>query len=206
MDPNWLRWGKELQALAQTGLAYPKDPFDVERYEAVLRLAAEMMAAGSGGEPEEILGLFAREAGHATPKVDVRAAVFRDGSILRVCERVDGFWTLPGGWADINESPGEAVVREVREEAGCEVRPARLLALYDRNKHEHPYFPFHAYKVFFECELLREGEPTQTIEVLESAFFSEQRLPPLSTARVTGAQIHRLFELHRQPELPADFD
>ncbi len=75
--------------------------------------------------------------GYATPKVDVRGSVFRDDQILLVKERADGLWTLPGGWADVNESPREAVVREIMEESGYHTRANKLLAVWDRAKHQH---------------------------------------------------------------------
>jgi hypothetical protein len=144
MNPQWLDWMQRLQAIAQTGLAYAQDPYDIERYEAVREIAVEMAAAHTGTELSYVRNLFAGQVGHATPKVDVRAVVFRDDAILLVRERAEGRWTLPGGWADINESPSEAVVREAYEESGYRIRAVKLLALYDRNKHAHPPYPFHA--------------------------------------------------------------
>jgi ADP-ribose pyrophosphatase YjhB (NUDIX family) len=205
MEPKWLDWARRLQAIAQSGLAYSPGQYDLERYEALREIAAEIMADGSGGAVEAIRDLFAGQAGHATPKVDVRGAVFRDGRILLVQERSDGGWTLPGGWADVGESAAEATVREVREESGYEVRALKLLAVYDRNRHEHPAIPFHAYKLFFRCDLIG-GAPSVSSETAGVDWFAEDRLPTLSTTRVTAEQIHRLFGHYRHPEWPADFD
>jgi len=205
MDPTWLEWAQQLQAIAQNGLTYVKDPYDAERYEAIRELAAEIVATHSNLELDHIHDLFAGEIGHATPKVDVRGAVFRANTILLVRERSDGLWTLPGGWADINESPGEAVVREVYEESGYHTRAVKLLALYDRNRHGHKPFPFHVYKLFFQCELVGGG-PSTSIETDGVAFFAEDELPDLSLLRVTLPQIARLFEHYRHPEWPTDFD
>ncbi len=205
MLPKWLEWAQKLQAIAQTGLAYPHHPFDGERYEHVGEIAAEMMAAQSGADLAAISNLFAGEVGHATPKIDVRGVVFLDGHILLVKERADGLWTLPGGWADIGESPSEAAVREVWEESGYHTQATKLLALYDRNKHPHPPFPFHAYKAFFQCALLG-GEPTNSIETDGVGFFSQSQLPPLSVSRVTPSQIARLFEHLGHPDWLTDFD
>jgi len=205
METKWLDWAQRLQAIAQTGLAYSPGQYDLERYEAVREIAAEIMADGSGAAVPAIRDLFAAEAGHATPKVDVRGAVFREQRILLVLERADGGWTLPGGWADVGESAAQAVVREVREESGYETRAVKLLALYDRNRHGHPAIPFHAYKVFFQCELIG-GEALAGVETAGVDWFREDDLPVLSTSRVTAAQIHRLLEHHRHPEWPADFD
>jgi ADP-ribose pyrophosphatase YjhB (NUDIX family) len=193
-------------AIAQNGLTFTTNPYDVERYEAVRRIAAEMMAAHTGADQERIVGLFAQESGYATPKVDVRGVVFRDDAILLVKEREDGGWTLPAGWADVNESPREAVDREVFEESGYRVQATKLLALFDRAKHPHwPPFPFHIYKVFILCDLMG-GDPAASNETEAVGFFRESEIPELSIARTTPGQITRLFEHHRQPDLAPDFD
>ena len=206
MEPEWLRWAKELQAIAQIGLAYPSGShFDRERYERVREIAAEM-ASGGGMDKASLLRLFEREEGYATPKVDVRGVVFRGDTILLVREVADGRWTLPGGWADVNESPKESVAREVREESGYETRPVKLLAVYDRSKHGHaPAFPYHVYKLFILCELTG-GEARASRETSGVGFYGEDDLPELSVSRVTAAQIRRLFEHRRHPEWPTDLD
>jgi ADP-ribose pyrophosphatase YjhB (NUDIX family) len=205
LDDRWLRWAQHLQAAAQNGLTYSQDPYDLERYRMIREIAAEIAASHSGTETGRVRDLFAGEVGHATPKVDVRGAVFQGDTILLVKERADGLWTLPGGWADVGESPGDAVVREVYEESGYRTRAAKLLALYDRNKHAHPPHAFHIYKVFFLCELLG-GTAATSIETDGVEFFRQGELPELSTGRVTSTQIDRFFEHLRHPEWPADFD
>ena len=207
MEPQWLRWAKELQAIAQIGLTYSSEShFDVERYKRIREIAAEMLSSFSGIEKQEILELFRREQGYATPKVDVRGVVFQDSRILLVKEAADGGWTLPGGWADVNESPKESVEREVREESGYEVQAVKLLAVYDRSKHNHtPAFPFHVYKLFILCEVLG-GEAAVSAETSDVGFFGEAQLPELSISRVTEKQIRRLFEHHRNPDWASDFD
>ena len=205
MEPRWLHWARELQATAQTGLAYAKDQYDIERYEAMQTLAAEMMAEAAAVDLGDVQKLFAGQAGHATPKVDVRGVVFRDDMVLLVRERSDGCWTLPGGWADVNESPAVATVREIYEESGYETRAVKLLALYDRNKHGHPPLAFHVYKLFFLCELIG-GAPQTSHETDEVAFFREDDLPNMSLTRVVPSQITRFFEHARHPEWPTDFD
>jgi ADP-ribose pyrophosphatase YjhB (NUDIX family) len=205
-EPQWLRWSRQLMAIAQNGLTYANSSYDVERYEAVRNIAAEMMADHSGTDQERIVNLFARESGYATPKVDVRGVVFRDDAILLVKEREDGGWTLPGGWADVNESPREAVEREVVEESGYRVRATKLLAVLDRAKHPHvPPFPFHIYKVFILCELVG-GDAAASKETEAVGFFQENDIPELSVARTTPNQLARLFEHRRRPDLAPDFD
>jgi ADP-ribose pyrophosphatase YjhB (NUDIX family) len=137
--------------------------------------------------------------------VDVRGVVFRGDAVLLVKERADGRWSVPGGWADVYDSPSEATVREVYEESGYRTRAVKLLALYDRVRQGHPPHPFHTYKVFFQCEVLG-GSPEESVETAGAEFFSEDNLPELSTGRVTTAQIRRFFEHYRRPEMPTDFD
>lgn len=205
MTRRGLEWAQPLQALAQNGLTFANDPFDRERYEAIRDIAAEMMAAQAATNFNTIKALMMQETGYQTPKVDSRGAVFRDGQILLVRERADGRWSLPGGWIDMNESPGEAVVREIQEETGYTTKALKLLAVYDKNKHDHPPSIYHAYKLFFLCELLG-GSPTHTIETDGVDFFPEDALPELSVTRVTTGQIARLFEHYRNPNWPTDFD
>jgi ADP-ribose pyrophosphatase YjhB (NUDIX family) len=205
VNPRWLEWAQNLQAIAQSGLAYTKNPFEMERYGEVRDIAAEIMAAHTQVESARLRELFAEQAGYATPKVDVRGVVFSDGAILMVKELRDGLWTLPGGWADVNDSPAEATVREVYEESGYHTRATKLLACWDRNKHGHPPYVFHIYKLFFQCELLG-GAPANSVETADAAFFGEDDIPPLSLPRVTPAQIRRFFEHARHPEWPTDFD
>ena len=170
MQPKWLEWAQRLQAVAQTGLTYAKDPFDVERYEAMRELAAEIVATHAGLEAPNVLDVFADQAGYATPKLDVRGVVFQNGKLLMVRERDDGKWTLPGGWADVGDSPREAVEREIREESGYETHAVKLLAVVDRLKqgpvaaHEQP--PSHPtpcshrrFRHFRSCCSLDPGRP-----------------------------------------------
>jgi ADP-ribose pyrophosphatase YjhB (NUDIX family) len=205
MTPAWLRHVRRLQAIAQTGLAYSTDPFDLERYAALQATAALLVADFTGAAPPDIDAFFTADAGYATPKVDVRAVVFDRDAVLLVRERSDGLWTLPGGWADVGASPSEVARSEVREEAGLDVRATKLLALYDRDRHDHPAMAFHVYKLFIHCEVTG-GAPQPGDETSAVGFFEESELPPLSVARVTPAQMARMFEHHRDAGLPADFD
>jgi ADP-ribose pyrophosphatase YjhB (NUDIX family) len=205
MDNKWLEWAKKLQAIAQNGLTYTENPFDVERYKSLQAIAAEMMATYSQTEPSYVLDLFAREVGYATPKVDVRGAVFRGDTLLFVREREDGCWTLPGGWADVGDSPAEVAVREVYEESGYHTCAVKLLAVYDRDRQGHPPLAHYVYKLFFQCELI-SGSPSSSIETDQVAFFAEDKIPELSLTRVVPAQITRIFQHYRQPDLPTDFD
>jgi ADP-ribose pyrophosphatase YjhB (NUDIX family) len=205
MDPAWLDWVKRLHAIAQTGLHFGGSEYDKLRYADIREIAVEMAAMGSGAPLEPLRELFSVGDGYATPRVDVRAAVFQQGRILLVKERSDGAWALPGGWADVGDSPSVTAAREVREESGYEVRPVKLAALWDRNRHGHPPMIFHAWKAFFMCDLVG-GSPQPSLETEGSEFFAPEALPPLSQGRTTVAQIEHMFEHHRNPGLPTSFD
>ena len=205
-DPQWLTIARELRAIAQTGLTFTADRFDRQRYERVRELAASMLALGSGGDYDVILGILRRDMGYATPKVDVRGAAFVDGRVLLVREISDGKWTLPGGWADVNQTAGECVVREIREESGFEARILKLAAVHDYQRSNRP--PRHIdsiYKLFFICEITG-GSARASDETSEVAFFPRGELPPLSLGRTTAAQIDRMFQHAEHPDLRADFD
>ena len=205
-EPTWLTIARELQAIAQTGLGFSKDRFDLQRFERVRELAAALMAHGSNADVEKILELFRGDHGYATPKVDVRGAAFVDGRVLMVRERSDGGWTLPGGWADVNQSAAECVVREILEESGFEARALKLAAVRDYQRSGHP--PRHAssiYKMFFICEITG-GAARPSDETSDVAFFAADALPTLSAGRTTAAQIQRMFEHAAQLALPTDFD
>jgi ADP-ribose pyrophosphatase YjhB (NUDIX family) len=205
-EPQWLTIAREVRAIAQTGLAFTADGFDQQRYQRLRELAALMMAQGSASEHESILELLRQEKGYATPKVDVRGAAFVDGRVLMVREISDGKWTLPGGWADVNQSAGECVVREIAEESGFKARALKIAAVYDYQRSGHP--PHHIdsiYKMFFICEIIG-GEARASDETSEVAFFARNELPPLSLGRTTAAQIDRMFHHGEHPELAADFD
>ena len=201
----YLKWIHELQAISQIGLTYTQDPFDKQRYLAIQSLSAEMAEHCSELSQEKILKLFSQESGYCTPKLDVRGVVFRDNKILMVREREDNLWTLPGGWADVNESPSEAVVREIFEESGYKTQAIKLLALYDKQKHDHPPQWPHAYKCFFLCDLIA-GKPQLNIEISEIQFFGQHELPELSKHRITEAQILRFFAHFANSTWPTDFD
>lgn len=204
-DYRWLHWAQQLQAVAQTGEAYANNDFDRQRYDLVRNIAAAMMAAGSAAEPGDLVELFQRERGYATPRMDVRAAVFRDARILMVQERSDGLWTLPGGFADVGDSPSMAAEREVLEESGFTVKATKLVALFDRNRHPHPPFGYHLWKAFFLCEL-QGGAARPSIETSAVDFFAADHLPPLSQGRISVGQLQLMFEHQRNPQLPASFD
>ena len=204
MNTMWVKWVRRLQSIAQNGRNYCKNEFDLQRYQQVEDVAAEIAARYSDGEHQTIKAMFEREIGPATPKIDVRAAVISENKILLVKERGDG-WTLPGGWVDPGESPSEAAVRETKEESGYDVSAVRLIAIYDRDRQGHPPCPFHVYKLIFLCNLVG-GSARTSLETDAVCFFGEEELPALSESRILSPQVKRAFAFARDPNLPADFD
>jgi ADP-ribose pyrophosphatase YjhB (NUDIX family) len=205
-EPKWVGWARELQAIAQTGLNFSESEYDRERYQRILEISIDIFAKHSGESPVLIRQLFEKQTGYATPKVDVRGVVFREGKLLLVQERSDGLWTLPGGWADVNDSPSGAVEREILEESGFQAKAERMLAVFDRAKHGHqPPFPFHVYKLFILCRL-EGGEARLNMETTGAEFFAENEIPPLSISRITPEQIHFCFESLNDSAASCRFD
>ena len=199
---------QRLAALSSTGLTFARSPFDAQRYEEVGEIAAELASHGEA-DATRVAAIFRSDDGYVTPKMIVRSAVFLDSgegpSILMVREVADGLWTLPGGWIDLGESPAYAAEREVLEETGMRVTAAKLAAVFDKRRHEHPPAPHHAYLLFFICRL-EGGSLTPSIETSEVGWFGADGLPGLSTGRATQSQILRMFDHFREPALPTDFD
>jgi ADP-ribose pyrophosphatase YjhB (NUDIX family) len=196
---------RKLLALAQSGLHFSPEEYDRERYREIVEIATELLAHDSGVEPSRIKAAWFIEDGYATPKIDVRGFVVRDGAVLLVRERTDGRWSLPGGWADVNEGPRRAVEKEIEQESGFIARALRVAAVYDRTTQRHPPSLHHAWKIFFICEITG-GERRASYETTDVNFFALDALPELSLGRTTEAQIRRMFEHYRNPEWPADFD
>lgn len=205
-EPQWLLWARELQAIAQTGLTFSKDPYDLERFQRLRAIAVQMLAVGSNTPIERVQGLFNQDVGYPTPKVDVRAAVFRGDRILLVREIGDGRWTLPGGWADVNQSARECVEREVKEESGFDARAIKLAGVYDyRRQGNISSHPYSIYKLFFVCELIG-GEARASLETSAVEFFARDRLPELSLGRVNPEQIASMYRHRECPGLMTEFD
>ena len=134
MSHKWLEWAKRIQSLSQAGLTFSKDIYDIERYEELRSISAEIMEEHTDLEMEKVRNLFANETGYQTPKVDVRGAVFNDDKILMVKEKIDDRWSLPGGFCDVGLSPTENIVKEIKEESGYDVVHRKLIALLDTTK------------------------------------------------------------------------
>lgn len=205
METKWLDWAKRIQAISQSGIAFSKDPYDIERYEELRQISTAIMAEHTTLKIEKIKDLFANDTGYQTPKVDVRGVVFKDNELLLVKEKYDNRWSLPGGFCDIGLSPAENAVKEIKEESGYDVAPVKLLALLDKEKHNHPSSPYHYYLIFIQCEIIG-GAPAAGLETSNVQFFTEDNLPDLSIQRNTEAQIRMFFEFLQNPEKATMFD
>lgn len=205
MADHTLDLARRLHALARTGLHFCGNEYDRERYAEIEQIAAGLLGGPSPADREALLALWRNETGYVTPKVEVRGAVFRDGRVLLVRESADGRWTLPGGWADVNESPSQAVEKEIGQESGFRARAVKLAALYDRRLHGHGPTLHHSWKAFFLCEITG-GEARGSYETDAVGFFDPTRLPDMSLGRSTPRQVARMLEHWLDRRLPADFD
>jgi ADP-ribose pyrophosphatase YjhB (NUDIX family) len=203
--PRWLRRAQRIQSIAQAGLTYARDPYDRERYEELRDLAVEIAAEGVGAAEGAVRLAFASGTGYPTPKVDVRAVVFRDGELLLVREARTARWTFPGGWADVGDTPGAAAERETLEESGYRVHATKLLALLDKTRHEHPPSLDYTYKVLIGCRL-EGGEPATSHEIEAVSFFPRAAIPELDLDRTTPGQLALAWAHHADTARPTDFD
>lgn len=204
-ENKWLKWAQEIQALGQTGLTFSENHFQAGRYKRLLEIAAEIVEAHSGLPWEEVAANFAVQPGYATPKIDVRGAVVDHGKILLVQELADGNWSMPGGWADVGETPTEMVVREVWEESGLHVQPTKVVGIYDANRGGTPIEFYHAYKIVFLCKTVG-GTLSTSEETLAVDYFDFEGLPPLSTNRTNIRHLRDVRAHLLDPARSTDFD
>lgn len=202
---KWLEWAMEIQSIAQAGLTYGHDEFDKERYERLREISAEILAYKTDMTVEKVKDLFCNETGYQTPKVDTRAAVFENGKILLVHEK-NGRWSLPGGWCDVDQSVAENTVKETVEEAGLEVKPTKLIAVQDRNKHNTPVYAYGVVKIFVMCTLIG-GSFVENIETTETKYFARNEIPEnLANEKVTREQIEMCFDAYNDEHWMTQFD
>ena len=202
---NWLKWAIEIQALAQNGLTYTKDVYDKERFERLREISAEMLAEKTDIPVDKVKDLFCNEKGYQTPKLDTRAAIFKDGKILLVHEN-NGTWALPGGWVDVLESVGSNTIKEVKEETGLDVRNQKIIAIQDRNQHNTPSYAYGICKVFVLCELLG-GEFKENTATTEIKYFSLDEIPQnLANEKTSMEQIEMCFRALNDSNWQTKFD
>ncbi len=203
--PEWLKWAREIMALSQTGLTFVQNEFEKDRYWRLMEIAAEMIASQTNINKASLLENFKIQQGYATPKVDVRGAVIRDGKILLVQERSDQKWSIPGGWADVGDLPSDMVVREVWEESGFKVKPVKVIGVFDANRDGRPLELYHAYKIIFLCDIIggsaKPGDETSAVE-----FYDFNKLPPLSLNRTNQRHLSEIIAHIKNPNRPAFFD
>ncbi|MEG0774764.1 NUDIX hydrolase [Clostridium sp.] len=205
MKEKWVYWAKELQSIAQAGLTYSKDKYDIDRFQQIRDLSVEILNEYTEVSSEKIRDLFCNETGYQTPKVDIRGAIFKDKKILLVKESIDGCWSLPGGWAEVNLSVKENIVKEAKEEAGANVIPKKIIAILDKNKNNELPGVYGIYKIFVLCKLIDESFEKNT-ETEESGFFSLDNLPPLSVGRNTMTQLEMCFKAEEEENFITIFD
>ncbi|MBK3518633.1 NUDIX hydrolase N-terminal domain-containing protein [Carboxylicivirga marina] len=199
---DYLNTIKKIKALAETGLVYAQNGYEVERNQELVDLSKELMAAIANKPIEAIDKFYLPPKEYPTPKVDVRALILNEkDEVLLAKEMMDGKWSIPGGWADIGHSPSEVVVKEVKEETGLESKVERVLAIYDKRCHPHPPQPWYVYKIMFLCKSTG-GELRGNFDIEEANWFALDKLPPLSEDRILKSQIKELYQLAKHPELP----
>ena len=202
---KWLKWAMEIQGLAQSGLAYTTNVYDIERYERLREISAEMIEEKSNINLEKVKDLFCKETGYQTPKIDTRAAIFKDNKILLVHEN-NGTWSLPGGWCDVLESVKSNTIKEVKEEAGLDVKATKIIAVQDRNKHNRPIYAYGICKIFVMCEIIG-GEFKENIETTEMKYFALDELPEnFANEKCTKEQVEMCFRAKDDENWKVQFD
>ena len=202
---KWLKWAIEIQSLSQIGLTYTKDVYDRERYQRLREISAEMLAEKTEVSIEKVKDLFCHETGYQTPKLDTRAAIFRNNKILLVHEN-NGTWSLPGGWCDVLESVKSNTEKEVREETGLNVKAVKIISIQDRNKHNRPVYVYGVCKIFVLCEVIN-GKFVENIETTEIRYFSLQDLPHnLAEEKTNKEQIEMCFKAYLNENWQTQFD
>jgi ADP-ribose pyrophosphatase YjhB (NUDIX family) len=192
--PQWLQIAREIQQLAQTGITFSQSEYEKKRYSRLTEIAAEIVESNTQLEKESVKKILMDHPGYATPKIDVRAAVFKDNKLLLVQETTDNCWAMPGGWADVGDIPTEVAIRETKEESGYDVKPIKVIGVFDANRAGRPLEFFHAFKIIFLCELLG-GEAKPSSETLDVKFFPLDKLPELSINRTNMKHIEEI-KLH----------
>ncbi len=195
MREKGLQWAMELQSLAQAGLTYGKDPYDLERYRRIREISAEMVAEGSGLPLERVQDCSAAKPA-IPPQSWTPGPPCSGKERFCWCRKTTGCGLCPGGWCDVLQSVGENAVKETREEAGLEVAAESIIAVQDRARHNRPDYAYGVCKVFVLCRALG-GSFRENIETVRSDYFPEDALPPLSEAKNTPEQVRMCFAAYR---------
>ncbi len=202
---KWLKWAIEIQSLAQAGLTYTDNVYDIERYERLREIAAEIIEEKSNISLEKVKDLFCNENGYQTPKIDTRAAIFKDDKILLTHEN-NGTWAMPGGWCDVLESVASNTIKEVKEETGLDVETIKIISIQDRNKHNKPIYAYGVCKIFVLCNVIG-GEFIENIETTEIKYFSLDEIPNnLAEEKTNNEQIEMCFKAYKDEKWQTQFD
>lgn len=202
---KWLKWAIEIQSLAQAGLTYTDNVYDIERYEKLREISAQMIEQKSNINLEKVKDLFCNETGYQTPKIDTRAVIFKEDKILLTHEN-NGTWTLPGGWCDVLESVGSNTIKEVKEETGLDIENVKIISVQDRNKHNKPIYAYGVCKIFVLCNVIG-GEFIKNIETTEIKYFSLEEIPNnLAEEKTNREQIEMCFEAYKNKNWQTQFD
>ena len=202
---KWLKWAIEIQSLAQAGLAYTTNVYDIERYNRLREISAEILAEKTNISREKVYDLFCNETGYQTPKIDTRAAIFKENKILLVHES-NGTWSLPGGWCDVLESIKSNTIKEVKEETGLNVEAVKLISVQDRNKHNKPIYAYGICKTFMLCKII-DGSFEENIETTETKYFSLDEIPSnLAEEKTTKEQIEMCFKAYNSEDWKVECD
>ena len=202
---KWLKWAIEIQNLAQAGLSYTDNVYDIERYNRLRKISAEMIEEKSKINLDQVKGLFCNETGYQTPKIDTRAVIIKDSKILLTHEN-NGTWSLPGGWCDVLESIKSNTIKEVKEETGLDVETTKIISVQDRNKHNKPIYAYGVCKVFVLCNVLG-GEFIENIETTEIKYFSLDEIPiNLAEEKTNRDQIEMCFKAYEDKNWQTQFD
>lgn len=205
MNDKYIDFAIRIQSIAQAGLQFGKDKYDIERYEELRRISAEMIAAKTQISVDRVYDLFCNETGYQTPKIDTRGAVFVDGKILLVHEN-NGTWSLPGGWCDVDQSIASNTVKEIKEETGLIVSAEKLIAVQDWRRHNVTNYAYGVMKAFVLCNY-ESGAFERNIETTETAYFGRDEVPDnLAVEKCTKEQILMCFDALDRPDSPTLFD
>ncbi len=204
-NPKWLSIAREIQQLSQTGAAFAVTDYEKDRYKRLTEITSEIISHHTDLEKEALNKVLMNQPGYATPKVDVRAAVIKDGKILLVQENTDNCWAMPGGWADVGDVPSEVAIRETKEESGFDVKPVKVIGVFDANRVEGKLEFFHAFKIVFLCELI-SGNASTSNETLDVKFFNLDNLPALSLNRTNERHINEIMLHLKNPDRATFFD
>ncbi len=202
---KWLKWAMEIQSIAQAGLAYTDNAYDIERYERLREISAQMIEEKSNINLDKVKDLFCNETGYQTPKIDTRAVIFKDNRILLTHEN-NGTWSLPGGWCDVLETIKSNTIKEVKEETGLDVKATKIIALQDRNKHNKPVYAYGICKAFVLCDIIG-GQFVKNIETTEIGYFSLDEIPDnLAEEKTNREQIEMCFQAINDKNWQVQFD